>query len=111
MNATHELIEAVLENLKEVHTGLNKDVENLVESGICDEEDLVDTKATIDKIYKFNLNLQNLLLTVLSEDYDSQKVKKDLMDLRLLRALKRDRDESGPSVLEWFCKKIESSNN
>jgi hypothetical protein len=110
MNDTHELIEAVLENLKDVHTGLNKDVEYLIESGICDEEDLADTKATIEKIYKLNINLQNLLLTVLSEDYDSQKVKRDLLDLRLLRALKRDSDESGPSVLEWFCKKIQSSN-
>jgi len=108
MSNAHELIEAVLENLKEVHTGLNKDFEYLIESGICDEEDLADAKATINKIYKLNINLQDLLFSVLSEEYSSQKVRKDLLDLRLLRALKRDGAENNRSVLEWFCKKLEA---
>ena len=105
MTDAHKLIEAVLEEFRDVHTGLNKDIENLIESGHCDEDDLLDTKATLRKMYKLNSNLQNLLVAVLSDDYDSKKTKNNLLDLRLINALKRN-DKDKRSMVEWFVKEV-----
>ena len=104
MSNTNELFEVVLEGLRDVHTGLDKDIEYLIESGICDEEDLADTKATLNKMYKLNRDLQDLLVAVLSDDYDSKVAKKNLIDLRLMNALKREDERSRRSMVEWFVK-------
>jgi len=102
MNNVHELIAAVLEDFRDVHTGLNKDIEYLIESGMCDEDDLAATKATLRKMYKLNGDLQDLLVAVLSDDYDSKTAKNNLMNLRLMNTLKREGDRR--SMVEWFVK-------
>jgi hypothetical protein len=104
MSDTHKLIEVVLEGFRDVHTGLNKNIENLVESGICDEDDLLDTKATLRKMFKLNRDMQDLLVAVLSDDYDNKTTKNDLMNLRLINTLKREDDRSRRSMVEWFVK-------
>ncbi len=104
MSDAHKLIEAVLEQFRDVHSGLNKDIENLIESGYCDEDDLLDTKATLRKMYKLNSDLQNLLVAVLSDDYDSKTTKNNLLNLQLINALKREGDRR--SMVEWFVKEV-----
>jgi hypothetical protein len=104
MSDAHKLIEVVLEGFRDVHTGLNKDIENLIESGICDENDLLDTKATLRKMYKLNSDMQDFFVAVLSDDYDSKTTKNDLLNLRLLNTLKREDDRSRRSMVEWFVK-------
>ena len=104
MSDAHKLIEVVLEGFRDVHTGLNKDIENLVESGICDEDDLLDAKATLRKMFKLNSDMQDLLVAVLSDDYDNKTTKNNLMNLRLLNTLKREDDRSRRSMVEWFVK-------
>ncbi len=104
MSDAHKLIEVVLEGFRDVHTGLNKDIENLIESGICDENDLLDTKATLRKMYKLNSDMQDFFVAVLSDDYDSKTTKNDLLNLRLLNTLKRENDRSRRSMVEWFVK-------
>jgi|LauGreSuBDMM15SN_2_FD.fasta_scaffold280114_2 hypothetical protein len=105
MSDAHKLIEAVLEEFRDVHTGLNKDIENLIESGFCDEDDLLDTKTTLRKMYKLNSDLQNLLVAVLSDDYDSKTTKNNLLELRLINALRRD-EKDKRSMVEWFVKEV-----
>ena len=105
MSDAYKLIEVVLEGFRDVHTGLNKNIENLVESGICDEDDLLDTKATLRKMFKLNRDMQDLLVAVLSDDYDSKTTKNNLLDLRLMNALKRD-DKDKRSMVEWFVKEV-----
>jgi hypothetical protein len=112
MTNAHKLIEAVLEQFRDVHAGLDKDVENLIESGFCDEDDLLDTKATLRKMYKLNSDLQDLLVAVLSDDYDSKTAKNDLMNLRLMNTLKREGHRR--SMVESFVKErleTKTSNN
>jgi hypothetical protein len=104
MSDAHKLIEVVLEGFRDVHTGLNKDIENLIESGVCDENDLLDTKATLRKMYKLNSDMQDFFVAVLSDDYDSKRTKNDLLNLRLLNTLKRENDRSRRSMVEWFVK-------
>ena len=103
MSNEHKLIEAILEDLKEVHTGLNNDIQTLIEQGYCEEEDLKEIKSTIDKLYKLNIHQQELLVAILSDDYNNKVVKKNLIDLRLINALKRGTDEK--SSVEWFVEK------
>ncbi len=111
MTEVHKLIETVLEELREVHTGLNDDIEYLIESCNFDEEDLANTKATLNKLYKFNRDLQDLLVAVLSDDYDSKATKKNLLSLRLMNTLKREDDRSRRSMVEWFVKeRLEPKN-
>ena len=110
MSDEQKLIETVLEGFRDVHTGLNKDIEYLIESGICDEGDLVDTKATLNKMYKLNRDMQDLLVAILGNDYDGKRVKQELLKLSTMRALQRDATDR-KSMVEWFVKeRLESSN-
>lgn len=103
------LIEAVLEGLKDAHTSIDKCIENLIEVEGFDEADFVDLKANIKKLYKLNINIQELLIVVLRDDYESTKVKKSLINLSLMNSIKRDNDAR--SAVEWFVKgKLENEN-
>jgi hypothetical protein len=109
MSDEQKLIENVLEGVREIHTGLNKSIEYLVESGACDEDDLADTKAVLNKMYKLNGDIQDLILSILSSDYDSNKVKQELLKLSTMRALQRDPTDKH-SMVEWFVReKIEKA--
>ena len=110
MSNEQKLIETVLESYRDVHTGLNKDIECLIESGICDEGDLVDIKATVNKMSKLNRDIQDLLVAILGNDYDGKRVKQELLKLSTMRALQRDATDR-KSMVEWFVKeRLESSN-
>lgn len=103
------LIEAVLEGLKDAHTSIDKSIENLIEVEGFDESDFVDLKANIKKLLKLNINIQELLIAVLRNGYDSTKVKKSLINLSLMNSIKRDNDTR--SAVEWFVKgKLENDN-
>jgi hypothetical protein len=110
MSDEQKQIEWVLEGLREIHTGLNKDIEYLIESGICDEDDLEDTKATINKMYKLNRDIQDLLVGVLSDEYDSKQVKRELLKQSTMRALQRDTTDK-KSMVEWFVKERLGNGN
>ena len=110
MSDEQKQIEYVLEGLREIHTGLNKDIEYLIESGICDEGDLEDAKATINKMYKLNSDIQDLLVSILSNDYDSKKVKQELLKLSTMRALQREATDR-KSMVEWFVREKLENNN
>lgn len=110
MSDAQKQIEYVLEGLREIHTGLDKDIEYLIESGICDEGDLEDVKATINKMYKLNRDIQDLLVSILSSDYDSKKVKQELLKLSTMRALQREATDR-KSMVEWFVReRLENDN-
>ncbi len=110
MSGEQKQIESVLEGLREIHTGLNKDIEYLIESGICDESDLENTKATINKMYKLNRDIQDLLVGILSDDYDGKQVKQELLKLGTMRALQRDATDR-KSMVEWFVKERLGNGN
>jgi hypothetical protein len=110
MSGEQKQIESVLEGLREIHTGLNKDIEYLIESGICDEGDLENIKATINKMYKLNRDIQDLLVGILSDDYDGKQVKQELLKLGTMRALQRDATDR-KSMIEWFVKERLGNGN
>jgi hypothetical protein len=103
MSDEQKIIENVLEGVREIHTGLNKSIEYLIESGACDEEDLADTKAELNKMYKLNRDIQDLIISILSNDYDGEKVKQELLKLSTMRALQRDSTDKH-SMVEWFVR-------
>jgi hypothetical protein len=110
MSDTDKLISDVLENLRDIHTGLDKNIEYLIESVGYDEEDFADIKTTVGKIYKLNINLQDLLVAVLSKEYDSQKTRNDLINLGLIDTLKQQNGRK--TMLEWFIKeKLDNSKD
>lgn len=81
-------------------SSINAEIEQLFNSGRCDEEDVLDLKNSVAGSYKFNRDLQDLLGFVLESDYDSAVVRKNLLDLRLINTMKRDGDRK--SMVEWF---------
>ena len=102
MPDTHKLIETVLEQLRETHLNIDAEIEYLFTSGRCDEDDAQDLKDAVAGLYKLNQEIQDLLVSVLETDYDSAVVRKNLLDLRLINAMKRDSDRK--SMVEWFIK-------
>lgn len=102
MSDTHKLIETVLEQLRETHRNIDAEIEYLFTSGRCEEDDVQDLKNAVAGLYKLNRDVQDLLVAVLESNYDSAVVRKNLLDLRLMNAMKRDNDRK--SMVEWFVK-------
>ena len=100
MSDTHKLIETVLEQLRETHRNIDAEIEYLFTSGRCEEDDVQDLKNAVAGLYKLNRDIQEFLVAVLESNYDSAVVRKNLLDLRLINAVKRDGDRK--SMVEWF---------
>jgi ferritin len=94
------LIESVLESLREAHTQIDKSIENLIEVQGFKEDDFLELKANTKKLYKLNSDIQEFLVASLSDEFNSEKVKKSLINLSLMNSIKRDTDRK--SMLEWF---------
>ena len=108
MNET-KLIESVLECLKEAHTGIDKSIEDLIEVKGFDEVEFAELKASSNKLYKLNRDIQELLVAVLNDEFDAAKVKKSLINLGLINTIKRDTNKK--SMVEWFVKeRLENGN-
>jgi len=102
MRKEHELIEVVLEQLRDTHRSIDQEIEYLFGSGRCEEDDVQDLKNAVAGLYKLNRDIQELLVAVLDSNYDSAVVRKNLLDLRLINTMKRDGDRK--SMVEWFVK-------
>jgi len=102
MRKEHELIEVVLEQLRDTHRSIDQEIEYLFGSGRCEEDDVQDLKNAVAGLYKLNRDIQELLVAVLDSSYDSAVVRKNLLDLRLINTMKRDGDRK--SMVEWFVK-------
>jgi hypothetical protein len=94
MSDTHKLIEVVLEQLRETHSNIDREIEYLFTSGRCEEDDVQDLKKAVVGLFKLNRDVQDLLVAVLEPDYDSAAVRKNLLDLRLMNAMKRGADRT-----------------
>lgn len=97
----YELIETMLETLKSAHTGINAQLEYLVESVGIDEDDLAAVKREANKLYVFNMAMQQYIAATLSKDFNGEIVKDELLKIRLQRLLSGNDD----SALNWFAKK------
>lgn len=97
----HELIETMLETLKSAHTGINAQLEYLVESVGIDEDDLAEVKNETNKLYVLNMAMQQYIAATLSKNFNGETVKDDLLKIRLQRLLSGNDD----SALNWFSKK------
>ena len=102
MSNEHELIERILDNFQQSHRRLEKEVENLYEQNGFSEEDLHSLKNEINGLYKIKFTLEELIAGVLSENYDSKKTRKNLINTGLINTLKREDGEF--SELEKFIK-------
>jgi hypothetical protein len=102
----YELIETMLETLKSAHTGINAELEYLVESVGNDEEEYRTLKNEIGKLYVLNTAMQQFIAATLKDDFNGAIVRDDLLKIRLKRLLTGDKD----SALNWFAKKYLDEN-
>ena len=102
MQQKHKLIEIVLEQLRDTHRNIDQEIEYLFTSVRCEEDDVQNLKNSVVGLYKLNRDIQELLVAVLESDYSSSIVRKNLLDLRLINAMKREGDRK--TMVEWFVK-------
>ncbi len=61
MPREHELIEVVLEQLRDTHRSIDQEIEYLFTSGRCKEDDGQDLKNAVAGLYKLNRDIQMIL--------------------------------------------------
>lgn len=98
----HKKIHALLELVHRSHNDINREVQSLWTSGRCEEADVSQLKEAVSGLYQVKQTLRDLLVLVLSPEYQSSLVRKNLLDLRLVEALRQPDGKYG--VLEKFVR-------
>lgn len=107
MDKGYKLIEQVLETLKKTHRRINAEIDLLINSGV-DEDDVQDLKRSVDNLHAHNLNVQNLLFHVLSDQWDAKATREAIIKQKIFLAMKSSEKESQKSMMEWFANKLEA---
>ena len=106
MDAGYKLIEELLTSLKTAHKRIDNEIENLVNSGI-EEEDVEDIKRAADKLYRHNLLLQDFLFATLSDDWNAKETREAILNQKLFLVMQRTAPNEERSVMDLFARKLE----
>ena len=106
MDKGYESIEALLTSLKVAHRGIDKEIENLVNSGVDEEDTLALVDATA-KLFQHNRILQEFIFLTLSDDWDAKETREAILKQKLFLVLQRKAPNEERDMMDWFAHKLE----
>ena len=97
----YELIETMLETLESVRTGIDKQLEYLIEVVGYEEEDCMALKNEFRKLFLLNMAMQQYVAITLGDGFNNTLIKDELLKLRTYRLLESNSNKK--SALNRFA--------
>jgi hypothetical protein len=91
----HELIEKTLASLAKASQSVDRQYELLSDELSINSKDLNGLLSISNEIDTIKENFENLIISILSKDYDGEELKKSLLKMRLMHSLKREGEAAG----------------
>jgi len=106
MDKGYESIEALLTSLKVAHRGIEREIQNLYNNCVDEEDTLALTDAAA-KLFEHNLLLQEFILLTLSDEWDARKTREAISKQKLFLVLQRKAPDEERDIMDWFADKLE----
>lgn len=102
----YKLIEELLTSLKIARKGIENEIQNLVNSGL-EEEDVDNINKAASALYRHHNLLEEFIVATLSDNWNSKETRDSILQQKLFLVMKRTAQNEERNVMEYFLQSLE----
>lgn len=106
MDNGYKLIEELLTSLKIARKGIENEIQNLVNSGL-EEEDVDNINKAASALYSHHNLLEEFIVATLSDNWNSKETRDSILQQKLFLVMKRTAQNEERNVMEYFLQSLE----